>query len=83
MSQENPYISKDGTVSQFLPSVKPAMGLPHGFKPVTVQADSDELADQGERLLIYFPRRWQPGDPVDTRIAAIGIVTAGWVVGVK
>lgn len=57
--------------------------LPNGFTAVQVQGDTDALADKFERLLIHFPHHWQPGEPVDTRLAPIGILTAGWVIGVR
>lgn len=57
--------------------------LPCGYEPLPVQADTDKLANQGERLLIYFPRRWEPGNPIETRIAAQGMLTAGWVIGIR
>lgn len=53
------------------------------WKPVMVQGDNDVLAEKYERLLIYFPRRWQPGDDVQTKLVARGEVHSGWVVGVR
>lgn len=57
--------------------------LPCGFGRIIPQADSDELAMSGERLMIRFPLRWQPGEPVETRVASKDIVTAGWAIGVR
>lgn len=53
------------------------------WKPVMVQGDNDVLAEKNERLLIYFPRDWVAGQPVETRIAPVGEIYAGWVVGVR
>lgn len=53
------------------------------FVPVKVQGDSDSLAEEYDRLLIYFPRNWKPGDDVKTILAPRGMLYAGWVVGVR
>lgn len=53
------------------------------FVPVKAQADSDKLAEEYERLLIYFPKRWEPGQDVQTKLAPRGMIHAGWVVGVR
>lgn len=53
------------------------------WTPVMVQGDNDVLARENERLLIYFPKDWRAGDPVITRLAPVGIITAGWVVGIR
>lgn len=50
---------------------------------VSAQPDTVELADSGERLLIHFPHHWQPGEPIETRVAAVGVITAGYVIAVK
>jgi hypothetical protein len=57
--------------------------LPLGYEPLQVQADSDSLANQGERILISFPRRWEPGMQVETSVAAQGTMTSGWVIGIR
>jgi len=57
--------------------------LKGGFEPTPVQGDSEDLAQKGQRLLIYFPRGWKPEEPLETRVADVGVVTAGWVIGLK
>lgn len=48
------------------------------YEPVDPQADSDELAAQGDRLLLYHDRG---GEPL-MYVAKRGEVNAGWVIGV-
>lgn len=57
--------------------------FPQGFKPILTQGDTEELSLLGERLLIYFPRRWEVGLPVETKIGKVGEIQSGWVIGLK
>lgn len=57
--------------------------LPGLFQPVEPQPDCEAIAECQERLIINFSIRWSPGEQVDTRVAAVGVITAGWVIGVK
>ena len=50
----------------------------HSYLFVPPQADSDELAARGHRVLLYL-QAWQK--PVFIT-APQGVVTAGWVIGV-
>ena len=63
------------------PYAKPI--LPAGFTPCDIQGDTDGLSRYFERLLIKFPLKWEPGEPVDTVVAPLGILTAGWVIGLR
>lgn len=57
--------------------------LPHNFLAVRPQPDTDELCAKGHRLMIKFPIRWQPGEPVETIRAPTGVLAAGWVIGIQ
>ena len=58
----------------------PVSAIP--FTPIAACADTDELAGQGKRLLIRFGRRWEPGDPIESKVADMGMLTSGWVIGI-
>lgn len=50
------------------------------YDPITPQADNDDLAAQGDRLVLQHGSPSQP--QVRFATAPAGVVTYGWVIGI-
>jgi len=49
-----------------------------GYTSCRPQPDTDELAEQGRRIVLYFGRDW-----AEFRVAPQGVMYAGWVVATE